>query len=217
MSVSIVLADDHAVVRKGVRALLDSEPDFNVLAEATNGTEALDIVRELHPDVLLLDLVMPGCKPLDVTAEAHQRSPETRIVVLSMHRNQAYVQAALKGGAAGYVLKQSPSTEIVEAIRAAVQGNLYLSPPLSEQAIQGYVLQLRTEQLDPFETLTGREREVLTLTAEGLNNRDIATRLNIRPRTVETHRANLMSKLGLHSQADLFRYALQRGLVPVEE
>lgn len=216
MPISVMLADDHSVVRQGVRALLGTDASLNVVAEATTGPETLQMVHLYKPDVLVLDLAMPGAEPMDVTGAVHAESPETRIVVLSMHRNQAYVQAALKGGAMGYVLKQSPAAEILEAIHAAAQGKLFLSSPLTEKDIEAYTQALRSERLDPYDTLTSRERQVLKAVAEGRSNKQIALTLGIRPRTVETHRANLMSKLGLRSSGELIRYAYQRGLVALE-
>jgi len=213
---TIVLADDHHLVRQGLRSLLEAEPDFSIVGETGDGLEAAQLVERLRPDVLVLDLMMPGLNGLEVTRQVGQRSPRTHVVILSMHPNEAYVLEALRAGAAAYVLKESTSAELVRAVREAVAGRRYLSPPLSERAIEVYMQKAESAALDPYETLTAREREVLHLAAEGHTNAEIADRLFISRRTVETHRANLMRKLGLRTQTDLISYALRRGILPME-
>ena len=214
---TIVLADDHHVVRQGLRALLEAEPGFSVVAEAADGLAAADLVERLKPNVLVLDLMMPRLGGLEVARQVRRRSPQTRVVVLSMHANEAYVLEALRNGVAGYVLKESTAADLVQAVREAVAGRRYLSPPLSERAIELYVQKAQATLPDIYETLTSREREVLHLVAEGYSNADIAARLSITRRTAETHRARVMRKLGLHNQAELIRYALRRGILPMEE
>ncbi len=210
---TIVLADDHPVVRQGLRALLQAEADLQVMGEAGNGLEAAQLVERLRPDVLIVDLMMPGLSGLEVTRQVRERWPQTRVVILSMHSDEAYVLAALRQGASAFVLKDASAADLLEGVRAAAAGRRYLSPPLSERAIDAYVQKVAAATLDPYETLTGRERQVLHLVAEGRSSAEIAGRLSISPRTVDTHRVNLMRKLGLHTQADLIRYALKRGLV----
>jgi two-component system, NarL family, response regulator NreC len=213
----ILLADDHQVVREGFRALLESEPDFEIVGETGDGLEAVRLVEQQKPHVLVVDLMMPGLNGLEVARQVTQRSPRTRIVVLSMHANEAYVLEALKNGASAYVLKDASAAELVRAVREALAGRRYLSPPLSEPAIDSYIERAKSsDSLDLYDTLTNREREVLQLAAEGHTNGEIAGRLFISPRTVETHRANVMHKLGLRSQTELVRYALQRGILPME-
>ncbi len=214
---TIVLADDHKIVRQGLRALLEAEPDFQVVGEAGNGLEAVQMVERLAPEVLVLDLMMPGLNGLEVARQLSKRSPQTRIVILSMHDNEAYVLRALMNGATAYVLKDSSANDLSRAVREAAAGRRYLSPPLSDRAIEVYQQKARAAALDRYETLTTREREVIQLAAEGHTNAEIAARLNISPRTAETHRANLMHKLGLHSHTDLIRYALRRGIIPMDE
>jgi two-component system response regulator NreC len=214
---SIVLADDHQVVRQGLRALLEAEPDFSLVGEAGDGLETAQLIERLEPDVLIIDLMMPNLNGLEVTRQVSQRWPRTRVVILSMHANEAYVLEALRNGAAGYVLKDSSAADLVKAVREVVAGRRYLSPPLSERAIEAYLHKAQSAELDPYETLTTREREVLHLAAEGHSNAEIAARLSISPRTAETHRANMMRKLNLHTQTDLIRYALRRGILPMEE
>ena len=215
---TIALADDHIVVRQGLRALLETEPDFRIVGEAGDGPEAVHLVERLQPDVLVLDLMLPGLSGLEVTRLVRQGSPQTRVLILSMYADEAYVLRALKNGAAGYVLKDSSAADLVQAVREVAGGRRYLSPPLSERAIERYAQRAETSiQEDSYETLTTREREVLHLAAEGHTSAEIAARLGISPRTAETHRANLMRKLGLESQTDLIRYALRRGIVPMED
>lgn len=213
MSVSIVLADDHEIVRKGLRALLESEKDFRIVGEASDGLQTLEMVENLEPDMLVLDLMMPGMNGLEVARRIQMLDLPTRVIVLSMHKNEAYVMQALKAGVSGYVLKNSDMADIIQAIRQVIDGRRYMSPPLTERAISSYIERAHETPLGSYETLTSRERDVLQLSAEGLGNKEIAERLFISPRTVETHKSNLMKKLGLHSQTDLIRYALQRGII----
>lgn len=213
---TIVLADDHPIVRQGLRAMLEAEPDLAVLGEVANGLEVADVVERLQPHVLVLDVLMPGLGGLEVAQQVSQRSPQTRIVMLSMYSNEAYVLEALRKGATGYVLKDASDDELVQAVRAVAAGKRYLSAPLSERAIETYLERAVPDPLDQYDTLTAREREVLQLAAEVSTNAEIATRLGISIHTAETYRANLMRKLNLHSQADLLRYALRRGILPME-
>ncbi len=215
--IQIVLADDHHIVREGLRSLLEAQPDFKIIGEAEDGLEIPPLVERLQPDVLVLDIVMPGLNGLEVTRRVKRSCPATAVVVLSMHANEGYVVEALAGGAAGYVLKQATSAELANAIREVVAGRRYLSPPLSDRLIDAYLRKADVEDLDAYNTLTMREREVLQLAAEGRANNEIAARLFISPRTVEKHRANLMSKLDMKNHKELVRYALQRGILPLEE
>jgi two-component system response regulator NreC len=211
--ITIVLADDHHVVRQGLKALLEVEEGLSVVGEAADGVDAAQLTERLQPDVLVLDLMMGGMDGLEVAKQVRVRSPRTAVVVLSMYDNQAYVAEALRCGARAYVLKGSTSSDLLTAIRAAVAGRLFLSPPLTERAVEEYAKMVAEVAIDPFEGLTLREREVLHLTVSGLTSAAIAARLHISPRTVETHRSNLMRKLGIHTLADLIRYALERGIV----
>ena len=210
MAVSILIADDHQVLRDGLSSVLDAEPDMDVVAEAADGLEAVRSVEELKPDVLVLDLRMPGLPGLDVMESVGARSPETKIVVLSMHADHSYILRSLRSGAVAYVVKSAGAEELKKAIRVAVAGGRYVTPPFPEAFIEGPPARTDQEPTDPHETLTLREREVLYLVAEGLSNRQIADRLEISSRTVEAHRARLMTKLRLDSQAALIRYALER-------
>ena len=215
--ISIMLADDHPVVRRGMQTLLEAEPDFSIVSATGDGLETVRLVERLQPDVLILDLMMPGLSGLEALRIIRQRSPRTRVVVLSMYGNNAFVATALMNGASGYVLKGCEEENLVRAVREAVVGRRYLSPPITERAIDAYIEQVRVGQLDPHETLTAREREVLQLAAEGNTGAEIAARLHISQRTVENHRANVMRKLGLKNQSELVRHAVRRGLIPLEE
>lgn len=212
----IVLADQYPIVREGLRAAFKAEPGFTIVGEASDGLEAVKLTERLAPDVLVLDLMMPGLHGLEVARQVSQRSPKTRIVVLSVSAAEPHVLEALRHGAAAYVLKGSSIPDLVRAVREAAAGRHYLSPPLSERAIETYRAQAQSAPLDSYEALTTREREVLQLAAEGHTNAEIAARISLSPRTVETHRSHLMRKLGLHSQTELIRYALRRGIISDE-
>jgi two-component system response regulator NreC len=212
--ITIVLADDHHVVRQGLRSLLETEPDMQIIGETADGLEAVRLVENLQPDVLVLDLMMRGISGLEVTREVDKHSPQTKVVILSMYSNEAYVLEALHAGAKAYILKEATADELVRAIREAAAGRRYLCSALSEHAIEAYLKKSEKTAMDPFDTLTTREREVMQLAAQGCTNADIAKRLYISRRTVEAHRASMMQKLGLHTQTDLIRYALQRRILP---
>jgi two-component system response regulator NreC len=211
--ISIILADDHTVVRQGLRTLLESDPELHVSGEASDGLQAISLVERLRPDVLVLDLIMPGMNGIEVARQVKSRFPQTRVVILSMHANEAYVLEALRAGALGYVLKESQGSELIRAIHEAHNGQHYLSAPLSERAIEVYVQKTKEISQDPFERLTPREREVLQLAAEGHPSAEIGEKLSLSSRTIEMHRSNLMHKLGLNTQTDLIRYALKRGII----
>jgi DNA-binding NarL/FixJ family response regulator len=210
---TIVLADDHRIVRQGLRALLASEADLEVIGEADDGREALELVRRLSPDVLVLDLMMPGLNGLEVARQLPRQSPGVRVVVLSMYDDEGFVLEALANGVSGYVLKDSNSSDLIHAVREVAAGRRYLSPPLSDRAIEAYQQRAKVGTMDKHETLTTREREVLQLSAEGHTNSEIAARLGISTRTAETHRSRVMHKLGLHTQSDLIRYAIRRSII----
>jgi DNA-binding NarL/FixJ family response regulator len=214
MPVTLVLADDHQIVRQGLKALLESEKDLQLIGEAADGQEAVRLVEKLQPDVLILDLMMRGLNGLEVIRQLTRRVRRTCIVVLSMHRDEAYVLEAMRSGAMAYVLKEASMDDLIRAIRAVVVGKRYFSPPLTEAALEAYARKAEGAAPDPIERLTAREREVLMMTVEGHSGIEISERLFISPRTVESHRANLMRKLGVRNQRELVRYAMERGVVP---
>ncbi len=213
----IVLADDHQVVRHGIKAILAAEPDLSFVGETIDGLETLKVVEKVQPDVLIIDLTMPGLSGLEVIRRVSKRSPNTRIVVLSVHSSAAFVLEALRNGATGYVLKESSSSYLVEAVREVLAGRRYLAPPLSEKAIDEFSESLAIGSLDLYEMLTIREREVLHLTSEGHSSREIGEKLLISPRTAEKHRANIMRKLNIGNHSELIRFALLRGILPSED
>ncbi len=214
--IQILLADDHALVRHGLRALLESEEKFKVVAEAGDGLEALDLVKKLKPDVVVLDVMMPNLNGLETARQLTKQYPRTKIIILSMYDEEGFVLEALGNGASGYVLKDSTSKDLVLAINEVIAGRRYLSPPLSDRAIDAYQQFAKSGTFDKYDTLTTREREVLQLTVEGHTHGEIAQTLGISVRTAETHRANLMKKLKIHSQADLIRYAIKRKIIPMD-
>ena len=213
---TIVLADDHHVVRDGLRVLVERELDCTVVGEAGDGQEAVALVERLRPDLLIADLMMPGLTGLEVSRRVRQVAPATRVVVLSMHADESYVREALRAGATAYVLKDSLSSDFVTAVRQAAAGRRYLSPLLSDRAIDAFAAQPAEAPLDLDETLTAREREVLYLAACGLTSAAIAERLAIGVRTIDTHRASLMRKLGLHTPVDLVRYAVRHRIITLD-
>ena len=215
-ALTIVLADDHPVVRGGLRTLLEVELGAQVIGEAADGLMALQLVEQLQPDLLVVDLMMPGLTGLEVVRRVHQRVPHTRAVVLSMHADEAYVLEALRAGAIGYVLKESQAAEFVQAVREAAAGRRYLSSALSERIITTYIEQVGAPVTDPYELLTERERDVLHLAARGLTAQEIAERLELSTRTVETYRTSVLRKLALRNQTDLIRYALKRGIISLD-
>lgn len=217
MTVTVVLADDHPIVRQGLRHLLEDEADVTIIGEASNGLQAVELAGKFKPKVLILDMMMPDLNGLEVLKQVKERSPVTCCIVLSMQGADVYVVEALRAGALGYVLKETGPSELLSAIQQVVQGQRYLSPRISERLID--VLLETTEKVpaDPYQTLTNREREVLQMAAEGLNASEIAKRLFISPRTAELHRGRMMNKLGLHNQTELIRYALKRGILPLDD
>ncbi|HUH65363.1 MAG TPA: response regulator transcription factor [Syntrophales bacterium] len=212
--IRIMIADDHAIVRDGLRQLLNGQPDMEVAAEAEDGQEALKKVKSLHPDVTLLDIAMPRLSGLEVIALIREASPETQVVVLSMHAKETYVQQVLASGALGYVLKASPSTDILEAIRSAHRGEYFLSSRLKAEVI-GQYLKARpaATSLRGYDLLTEREQQVFRLVAQGHSTNRIADILCVSAKTVDKHRTALMNKLGIHDRMELLKYAIKIGVV----
>ena len=217
MSVTVLLADDHPIVRHGMKNLLEAESDFTVVGEAENGQQAINLAEQLKPDIIIVDMMMPILNGLEVIERVTQRLPETRCIVLSLQSGDPYVVQALKAGAVGYVLKDSAPNELVQAIREVLSEHRYLSPQLSERLINIYIEKIDSGSLDPYQTLTSRERELLQLRAEGHTNKEIAELLSISPRTVEQHRQSMMYKMAFKNQTELIRFALKRGILPMED
>lgn len=217
MTVTVLLADDHPIVRQGLRHLLEDEPDIMILGEASDGLQTVQLTDKFKPNVLILDMMMPDLNGLEVLRQVKERSPDTSSIVLSMQSADVYVVEALRAGALAYVLKETGPSELLSAVQQVVRGQRYLSPRISERLID--VLLETTDKLpaDPYQSLTTREREVLQMAAEGLSAAEIAKRLSISARTAELHRGRMMNKLGLHNQTDLIRYALKRGILPMQD
>ncbi len=211
----VLLADDHALVRSGLRLLLQSIIGVEVVAEAESGGQALECIERLRPDIALMDISMPGCSGIETAADIKARFPETRVVILSMHAGEEYVSQALRSGASGYLLKDASPMELDLALRAVARGEIYLSPRVSEVVVEKYV---RSEDggRDRLDALTPRQREILRLIAEGRSTKQIAAQLGVSVKTVETHRALLMERLNIHDLAGLVRFAVRAGLVPLE-
>ena len=213
MSISILLADDHEIFRQGLQLLLNNQPDFQVVGQAANGLEAVAMAERLHPVVVIVDMIMPGLSGLDVIYQIKQRLPDIKVIVLSIHNEESFVVNALKNGASGYVLKDSSPQDVIRAVNAALAGERFLSPQLNQHAIQSYMIHAQTKAINPYDTLTQREREILHLYGEGFTRPEIAKQLSISVRTVETHRANLLQKLSLHSLGELVAYARKEGII----
>lgn len=214
--ISVVLADDHAIVRQGLRTLLESQDGCGVVGEAADGLAAITMIADLRPDVAIIDVQLPDLNGLEVARRTREQSPSTKVVMLSMHSDEPFVLDALRFGALGYVLKGSATSDLINAVHAAMEGRRYLSPALAERAFDAYARRAdeTARPLDRYELLTAREREVLQLAVQGMGNTEIGERLAISPRTAETHRTNLLRKLGIQSQSDLVRFAIGRGLIP---
>jgi len=207
--IRVLLADDHAMVRKGFRLILEAQPDMEISGEAGNGREAVELAEKLHPDVVVMDVAMPELNGIEATRRLAASSPHTRVLALSMHKDSVYVREILRAGARGYLLKDSIDTDLISAVRAVAKGDGYISPGVSEAVLSDY----RRHVTDPLDLLTSREREVLQMIAESKTNKEIAVALNLSVYTVEAHRGKIMEKLNLHSTGELVRFAVRHGLV----
>jgi two-component system, NarL family, response regulator NreC len=210
----IVLADDHTIVRNGLRVLLERQPDFVIVGEASNGREAIEITEQQSPEVVLMDIAMPTMNGIEATARITAALPKTAVVILSVHSDESYILRALKAGARGYLLKDSAESDLIQAVRAVAAGKAFFSPAVSKVLAEDYIRQVRQRGLeDPYDLLTARERELLQLIAEGKSAKEIAALLNLSAHTVDTHRGNLMQKLHVHSIPELILYAVRKGII----
>ncbi len=210
----ILLADDHIVMRTGLRALLERQPNLEVVGESENGRETVELVASLGPDVVVMDVAMPVLNGIEATKTIVTQRPATAVVILSMHADESYVMRALKAGARGYLLKDSAAADLISAIQAVSQNKSFFSPKVSRILAEDYVRVLKQKgAVDSYDLLTSREREILQLLAEGKANKEVATALNISPYTVETHRRHILEKLNLHNPAELILYAVRKGII----
>lgn len=214
MPIRILLADDHTVVRKGLRLLLESQPDFQVVADAADGREAVAMAEQHRPDVAVMDIAMPVLNGIEAARQISSKAPQTAVVFLSMHADEGYVLRALKAGARAYLLKDSAEHDLINAVKAVSEGKAFFSPAISKMLVEDYMRQMQDRQVeDSFDLLTTREREILQLLAEGKVNKEVAVTLNLSLHTVETHRSNIFQKLNLHSGAELILYAIRKGVI----
>jgi two-component system response regulator NreC len=212
--IRVLLADDHTILRAGLRMMLDAQPDIEVVGEASDGRQALAEAQRLQPDVVLMDITMPEMNGIEATRQVKRALDSTRVLILTMHENEEYLFQVLRAGASGYILKEAASTELISAIRIVCAGRFYMSPSAQSMMVGDYLQRVRSgEERDSYSALTEREREILKLVAEGHTNNQIAERLFISPKTVDTHRTHIMDKLNLHSRAELVKYAMRRGLL----
>lgn len=212
--IRVLLADDHAIVREGIKRILAEEPDIEVVGEAGDGLEAVEMAKKLKPDVAILDITMPALNGIDATRQIRSSLPNTHTLTLTMHEDDTYVFQLLKAGAAGYVVKRAAATDLVQAVRAAQRGEAFLYPSVAKAVVADYLKRLEEgEGKEMYDGLTEREKEILTLIADGATNQEIARKLFISIKTVQTHRAHIMEKLNLHDRTKLVRYAIRKGLI----
>lgn len=214
--ISVLIADDHTLVRAGIRSLLESFGGVEVVAEASDGREAIGLLRTHNPDIILMDIAMRGLNGLEAAARIRKSHPKIRIIMLSMHASEEYVLQALRSGAAGYLLKDSATLELELALKAVMNGETYLSPPISRQVVESYINRVGDEQ-NSAALLTPRQREILQLIVEGYSTKDIAARLHLSTKTVETHRTKLMERLDIHDIPGLVRYAIRVGMATADK
>jgi two-component system response regulator NreC len=212
MDTKVLLVDDHAILREGLRMVLESQPQITVVGEAEDGRQAVEMAEQLHPDVVVMDIAMPNLNGLEATRQIKRRMPQIKVVILTMHENHQYLLQIVKAGATGAVLKRSAGAELVQAVKAAARGESFFSPSIASLLVEDYRLRLQGD-VDPIETLTDREREVLQLVAEGKTNQEIADQLFISIKTVQTHRAHIMEKLDAHDRTDLVKHAIRTGMI----
>src|SRR5690242_8874685 len=212
--IRILLADDHTILRAGLKMMLNAQPDMEIVGEAQDGRQSIAEAQKLQPDVVLMDITMPDINGIEATKQIKKLLPDTRVLVLTMHEHDEYVFQALRAGASGYMLKEAAATDLITALRVIQSGQFYLSPTAQSVMVGDYLQRVRAgEEKDSYSSLTEREREILKLVAEGYTNNQIAERLVISPKTVDTHRTHIMDKLNLHSRAELVKYAMRRGLL----
>ena len=215
--IRVMIVDDHVIVREGLRSLLEAQPDIKVAGEATDGEEAVSKTREIQPDIVLMDITMPGMSGLEATRQIRRQSPDAKILALTMHEGDEYFFKILEAGASGYFIKGGSSSELISALRAVHQGDVFIYPTMAKKLLNDYLKRVRAGQdKESYDGLTNREREILKLIAEGHTNQDIADLLVLSIATVQTHRAHIMAKLGLRSPAELIKYAVRHGFITLD-
>ncbi|MBI4286212.1 MAG: response regulator transcription factor [Chloroflexi bacterium] len=215
--IRVLLADDHLILREGIRALLQREPDIEVVGEASDGREAVAKAGQLLPDIVLMDITMPGLNGLEATQEIKKKSPQVKVLILTMHETSQYLAGMLKADASGYVVKTATTTELISAIKAVNQGDVYLYPSITRMLVEDYLQRAKAgEEKTSYEGLTSREREILRYVSEDKKNKEIAELLGISVRTVQAHRTNLMEKLGAHDRTELVKYAIRKGIIDLQ-
>ena len=213
----VLITDDHAIVREGLQAVLSVQPDVEILGEATNGEEAVSKARELQPDIVLMDITMPGMNGLEATRLIKKENPEMKILVLTMHEEDDYFYRILEAGASGYFIKGGSFTELLSALRAVWHGDVFIYPSMAKKLLSNYLEGVKSgQEVEKYKKLTDREREILRLVADGKTNQEVAEQLFISPTTVQTHRAHMMAKLGLHNRTELIKYAIRHGFVGLD-
>lgn len=216
MNIKVLLVDDHAIIREGLRSLLEKQPEMEVVADTDDGRKAFDLVRELLPDIVIMDITMKGLNGIEATRQIIAEFPKVKVIALSIHSKRRYVADMLSAGAAGYILKECLFDELVKAIKAVAAGGSYLSPRIADVVVSDYVKRLSATAYSPFEALKTREREVLQLVAEGKSTKQIALELHVSTKTIEANRRQIMEKLNIHSVAELTKYAVREGLTTLE-
>jgi DNA-binding NarL/FixJ family response regulator len=216
MSIKVLLVDDHAIIREGLRSLLDKQPEMEVIADTDDGRKAIELVRELLPNIVIMDISMPGLNGIEATRQITADFPDVKVIALSIHSKRRFVADMLSAGATGYILKECLFDELVQAIKAVAAGGRYLSPRITDVVVSDYVKRLSATTESPFEALNAREREVLQLVAEGKSTKQIALELHVSTKTIEANRRQIMEKLNIHSVAELTKYAVREGLTALE-
>jgi len=216
MSIKVLLVDDHAIIREGLRSLLEKQPEMEVIADTDDGRKAIELVRELLPDIVIMDITMPGLNGIEATRQITAEFPDVKVIALSIHSKRRFVADMLSAGATGYILKECLFDELVQAIKAVAAGGRYLSPRITDVVVSDYVKRLSATAYSPFEALKAREREVLQLVAEGKSTKQIALELHVSTKTIEANRRQIMDKLNIHSVAELTKYAVREGLTTLE-
>jgi DNA-binding NarL/FixJ family response regulator len=216
-AMKVLVVDDHEVVRQGIKMVLETDPELEVVGEAASGEDAIERVRDLHPNVVVMDIGMPGLSGFEATRRIRQSNPDVQVLALTVHDSEAYVFQMLQAGATGYIVKRAPAVEVIQAVKRAYRGEAVLHPSVAKLLIRDYLSRVEKGEEASYDTLSDREREILKLIAEGKTNREMADLLFLSVKTVQAHRANLMRKLGMHDRTELVKYAIRKGIIGLDE